>query len=263
MCANPTLQRLCVNDKFSYKNLFDTAAQRLAWKFRAPGTSMRFAALLFAASALCGCATPPASAPPPPAATAPLTRADAPAKQIFQMSPVEVDRYIAAIHQAEPDLRKRIAAIGRRNIGQPYKLNLLGEFPYQLHDSLPMFSLDESDCVVFAEHTYAMALSQSWEEFFWMLQRIRYKDGVVGVASRNHYTEVDWNTNNNWLVTDISSELGGADAPSYALRVDRARFLKTRHQTDSNLPLQTSREVYVAADRVAAIAGRTMATSSM
>jgi hypothetical protein len=256
MCANLTLQRLCVNDKFSYKNLFDTAAQRLAWKFRAPGTSMRFAALLFAASALCGCATPPASAPPPPAATAPLTRADAPAKQIFQMSPVEVDRYIAAIHQAEPDLRKRIAAIGRRNIGQPYKLNLLGEFPYQLHDSLPMFSLDESDCVVFAEHTYAMALSQSWEEFFWMLQRIRYKDGVVGVASRNHYTEVDWNTNNNWLVTDISSELGGADAPSYALRVDRARFLKTRHQTDSNLPLQTSREVYVAADRVAAIAGQ-------
>jgi hypothetical protein len=81
-------------------------------------------------------------------------------------------------------LRKRIAAIGRQNIGQQYKLNLLGEFPYQLHDTLPMFSLEQSDCVVFAEHTYAMALSQSWEEFFWMLQRIRYKDGVVGVATR-------------------------------------------------------------------------------
>ena len=172
------------------------------------------------------------------------------------MSPVEAGRYIATIHQAEPDVRKRIAAIGRRNIGQPYKLNLLGEYPYQLHDTLPMFSLEQSDCVVFAEHTYAMALSQSWEEFFWMLQRIRYKDGVVGVATRNHYTEVDWNINNSWLLTDISAQLAGADGPSYALRVDRARFLKTRHQTDSNLPVQISREVFVATERVAAIAGQ-------
>ena len=235
---------------------------------------MRFAALLFATAALAtaGCATSPpgrtgaAPTPPPVVARGDVARANqagAQEKQIYQMSPVEAGRYIAAIHQAEPDLRKRIAAIGRRNIGQPYKLNLLGEFPYQLHDSLPMFSLTESDCVVFAEHTYAMALSQSWEEFFWMLQRIRYKDGVVGVASRNHYTEVDWNVNNNWLVTDISAQLGGAvgtvgaiNGPSYALRVDRARFLKTRHQTDSSLPLQTSRETYVSADRVAAIAGQ-------
>jgi hypothetical protein len=174
-------------------------------------------------------------------------------KQVFQMSPVEAGRYIAHVHKTEPDLRKRIAAIGRQNIGQPYSLNLLGEFPYQIHDTLPMFSLDHSDCVVFAEHTYAMALSQSWEEFFWMLQRIRYKDGVVGVATRNHYTEVDWNINNGWLVTDISAALAGDGGPSYPLKVDRARFLKTRHQTDSSLPVQTSREAFVPSAQVAAI----------
>jgi hypothetical protein len=217
---------------------------------------MRLASLLFL-TALAGCATqppaPPAAAPTPTPTPAPLTMAQLLDKRIYQMTPVEADRYIAHIHQAEPDLRKRIAAIGRRNIGQPYKLNLLGEFPYQLHDSLPMFSLDHSDCVVFAEHTYAMALSQSWEEFFWMLQRIRYKDGVVGVATRNHYTEVDWNINNRWLVTDISADLAGAGAPSYPLTVDRARFLKTRHQTDSSLPLQTSREYFVPAGQVAAL----------
>lgn len=212
---------------------------------------MRFASLLFLA-ALSGCAAHrpivPAAAPPAAAAVQP--------KQIYQMSPPEVDRYIAQVHQAEPDLRKRIAAIGRRNIGQPYVLNLLGEYPFQLHDTLPMFSLDHSDCVVFAEHTYAMALSQSWEEFFWMLQRIRYKDGVVGVATRNHYTEVDWNINNGWLLSDISASLAGADGPSYALTVDRARFLKTRHKTASSLPVQTSREVFVATDRVAGIAAQ-------
>ncbi len=216
---------------------------------------MRHASLLFAAL-LAGCATGPAVGPATPRVQVAGDGAAAAQQQVFQMSPFEADRYIAAIHQGEPDLRKRIAAIGRRNIGQPYKLNLLGEYPYQLHDTLPMFSLEQSDCVVFAEHTYAMALSRSWEEFFWMLQRIRYKDGVVGVATRNHYTEVDWNTNNSWLLTDISAQLAGADGPAYALRVDRARFLKTRHHTDSSLPVQTSREAYVAAEQVAAIAGQ-------
>jgi hypothetical protein len=222
---------------------------------------MRTACLLLAA-ALAGCATPPATPPSAPSATvasqpqAPVTIETILQKQIYQMSPVEAGRYVSWVHQAEPDLRKRIAAIGRKNIGQPYRLNLLGEFPYEVHDDLPMFSLDHSDCVVFAEHTYAMALSQSWEEFFWMLQRIRYRDGVIGVATRNHYTEMDWNVANRWLVTDISAELAGTAGPSYSMTVDRARFLKTRHHTERSIPVETSRQSYVGKDQVAAIAGQ-------
>ena len=169
------------------------------------------------------------------------------------MTPPEAGNYIAAIHQSEPELRKRIAAIGRQNIGQPYALNLLGEYPYELHDTLPLFSLEKSDCVVFAEHTYAMALSQSWEEFFWTLQRIRYKDGIIGVASRNHYTEVDWNVNNRWLLTEITTELAGKDGPSYQMKVDRTAFLKTRHQTLREIPVQTSREPYLPKDKLMAV----------
>jgi hypothetical protein len=222
---------------------------------------MRTACLLLAAT-LAGCATAPASPPrPAPPAVASQPQPAAPLdtilqKQIYQMSPVEAGRYVAWAHQAEPDLRKRIAAIGRKNIGQPYRLNLLGEFPYEVHDDLPMFSLDHSDCVVFAEHTYAMALSQSWEEFFWMLQRIRYRDGVIGVATRNHYTEMDWNVANRWLVTDISAELAGPSGPSYGMTIDRARFLKTRHHTERSIPVESSRQSYVAKDQVASIAGQ-------
>jgi hypothetical protein len=219
---------------------------------------MRTACLLLAV-ALAGCATPPSAPPPSTAAAqpqAPVAIETILQKQVYQMSPVEAGRYVSWVHQAEPDLRKRIAAIGRKNIGQPYRLNLLGEFPYEVHDDLPMFSLDHSDCVVFAEHTYAMALSQSWEEFFWMLQRIRYRDGVIGVATRNHYTEMDWNVANRWLVTDISAELAGTAGPSYGMTVDRARFLKTRHHTERSIPVETSRQAYVAKDQVAAIAGQ-------
>jgi hypothetical protein len=215
---------------------------------------MRFAPLLLAAAALGGCASqstlPPAVTPASPAPVAIETVLQ---KQIFQMTPVEVGRYVAWVHAAEPNLRKRIAAIGRKNLGQPYLLNLLGEFPFEVHDDLPMFSLDRSDCVVFVEHTYAMALSRSWEEFFWMLQRIRYRDGVIGVATRNHYTEMDWNVANNWLVTDVSAALAGANGPSYAMRVDRARFLKTHHNTERSIPVETGRQSYVPKEQVAAI----------
>ena len=202
---------------------------------------MRLVSLLLLAFVLCSCKA------------GPLSTEELLHKQVYQMTPQEADRYIGHMYQAEPDLRKRIAAIGRQNIGQPYMLNLLGEYPYQLHDALPLFSLEQSDCVVFAEHTYAMALSRSWEEFFWMLQRIRYKDGVIGVATRNHYTEVDWNANNSWLVSDVSASLAGADALSYELKVDRARFLRTRHQTLRDIPVQVSREWYVGKDKLAPV----------
>lgn len=177
-------------------------------------------------------------------------------KQIYQMTPVEAGQYIAYIHEAEPDFRLRVAAIGRKNIGQPYSLNLLGEFPYEIHDELPLFSLTHGDCVVFSEHTYAMAMSRSWEEFFWVLQSIRYKNGVIGVATRNHYTELDWNVNNNWLVTDISTQLAGAQAGNYNMKVDRARFLRTRHKTASNLPVELSQQSYVPRDMVKDIAAQ-------
>jgi len=203
--------------------------------------AMRLACLLLVAALIGACSDRPA------------TIDELLATPIYRMTPPEVARYVGHMHRAQPDLRKRIAAIGRHNIGQPYKLNLLGEYPYELHDTLPMFSLEQSDCVVFVEHTYAMALSQSWEEFFWMLQRIRYKDGVIGVASRNHYTEVDWNANNSWLVTDITAQLAGKDGPTYELKVDRARFLRTRHRTERAIAVQLSREAYIAKDGLVAV----------
>jgi hypothetical protein len=217
-------------------------------------TALRLGALLLAGAALGGCASTPAPSTVTPAPELPL--AQLLQKPLYQMTPEEAGRYIAHVHTAEPDLRKRIAAIGRKNLGQPYSLHLLGEFPYEIHDNLPLFSLKESDCVVFAEHTYAMALSQSWEEFFWMLQRIRYRDGVIGVATRNHYTEMDWNVANRWLVTDVSAELAGPGGPSYAMTVDRARFLRTRHKTVAEIPVESSRQAFVAKEQVAAIAGR-------
>lgn len=173
-------------------------------------------------------------------------------KPLYKMQPAEVGRFLAWQQLDQPNLRQRIAALARKNIGQPYELFLLGEFPYETYDAQPLFDLSKSDCVVFAEHTYAMALSASWEEFFWMLQRIRYRDGVIGTATRNHYTEADWNIANRWLVTDVTATLG-APTQAYRQRINRQAFLLKQFKIRRDIPVQDFDDVYVAKQDVAAI----------
>ncbi|RZI98531.1 MAG: DUF1460 domain-containing protein [Rubrivivax sp.] len=173
-------------------------------------------------------------------------------KPLYQMQPRELGRYLAWQQLEQPALRQRIAALARKNIGQPYELFLLGEFPYETYDSQPLFNLAKSDCVVFAEHVYAMALSASWEEFFWMLQRIRYRDGVIGTATRNHYTEADWNVANSWLVQDVTRSLG-APTQGYHQRIDRKAFLQKQFKITREIPVQPFDDVYIAKQDVAAI----------
>ncbi|HVT29971.1 MAG TPA: N-acetylmuramoyl-L-alanine amidase-like domain-containing protein, partial [Lacipirellulaceae bacterium] len=130
-------------------------------------------------------------------------------KPLYKCSEGEVDKYLRFLSATEPNLRTRVVQLARKNIGQPYELFLLGEMPFETYDPQPIYCLSKSDCLVFTEHTYAMALSHDWPSFMRMLQRIRYRDGQLGVATRNHYTEADWNISNRWLVKDITKELAG------------------------------------------------------
>ncbi|HFE53540.1 MAG TPA: DUF1460 domain-containing protein [Bacteroidetes bacterium] len=147
-------------------------------------------------------------------------------KRLYKFNPEEVDRYLAYLQLTEPDLRLRIQHLARKMVGQPYRIFLLGEFPFEIYDPDPLFSLDHSDCVVFSEHMYAMALAHDWSSFFTLLQRIRYKDGEISMLTRNHYTEADWDVNNNWLVEDVTERLGGVHTRRDTVVIDRARFFK-------------------------------------
>lgn len=166
-------------------------------------------------------------------------------KPLYKMQPAEVHQYLGELQKSQPDFRKRIATLARKNIGQPYEIFLLGEFPYELHDNQPLFDLTKSDCLVFAEHTYAMAMASTWEEFFWLLQRLRYRDGVIGVATRNHYQEGDWNPANAWLVSDITRALAGAGVARYTMQIDRRAFLKKQFKVERDIAVETVNEVYV------------------
>ncbi len=173
-------------------------------------------------------------------------------KPIFRMTPKEVDIYIAHLQKEIPNLRDRVVHLARRNVGQPYAIYLLGEFPTELHDPDPMFSLDKGDCVVFAEHTYAMALSRDWSEFYKTLQKIRYKDGVVGMTTRNHFTEADWNKNNAWLAEDVTDNLDATTVSQFTEKIDRARFF-SKFGIGQDIPVEMLEDIYIPAEAVSSV----------
>lgn len=166
-------------------------------------------------------------------------------KPLYQYTEAEVGAYLGPLQAKEPDLRKRIVHLARMNLGQPYELYLLGEAPYETYDPQPIYCLGKSDCLVFAEHMYAMALSRNWSEFMQVLQRIRYTDGRIGVASRNHYTELDWNSSNRWLVHEITGELAGNRAVKFTERIDRSKFLLGRYKLKTTFPVVEHHDAYL------------------
>jgi len=167
------------------------------------------------------------------------------AKPLYRFDESELDTYLRYMQAFSPELPDRIRHLARKNIGQPYELYLLGEMPFEHHDPQPIYCLDRSDCLVYAEHTYAMALSDSWPKFIRMLQRIRYADGAIGVATRNHYTEADWNPNNTWLVRDITEDVARARALKYTQTIDRSKFLKGRYKLETDIPIEERVEVFL------------------
>ena len=171
--------------------------------------------------------------------------AEAAAKPLYQFTEAEVGAYLGPLQSREPDLRKRILHLARMNLGQPYELYLLGEAPYETYDPQPIYCLGKSDCLVFAEHMYAMALSRNWSEFMQVLQRIRYRDGKLGVATRNHYTEADWNISNRWLVTEVTAEIAGPTAVKFHERIDRSKFLLGRYKLKASFPIEEHHDAYL------------------
>ncbi|MFO1452249.1 MAG: DUF1460 domain-containing protein [Opitutaceae bacterium] len=207
--------------------------------------------LLLLASAVGGASLQAAA--PAPAVVDPLVALRA--KPLYQFTESEVGLYLAHLQQTEPDLRRRILHLARKNIGQPYDLYLLGEMPFETYDPQPLYCLTKSDCLVFSEHVYAMALSSDWTGFMRLLQRIRYINGEIGVVTRNHYTESDWNPSNRWLVRDITAEIAGDKAVRFEEKIDRSRFLLQRYKLKVDVPVVHHHDLYLPYTEVARAAG--------
>lgn len=155
-----------------------------------------------------------------------VARAEGPSdKRLYQLDEAGLSDLLKHLHASQPDPIKRIATLARMGIGQPYQIYLLGEFPFEDHDPDPLYCLTKSDCVTFCEHIFSMALADSFDTFLQNLQRLRYRDGQIGMLTRNHFTVADWDRNNAFLFEDLTAKLGDAKAAVPLTQVcKRARF---------------------------------------
>ena len=172
---------------------------------------------------------------------------------LYSFNEKDVDAYLKFLADDQADPIERVMHLARKNIGQPYEIFLLGEGPYEVFDPDPMYCLDKSDCVTFVEHTYAMALSRDWPSFFRTLQRLRYKDGKVGMVTRNHESVADWNVNNAWLFEEITPRLGDGKAATPMHMVWKpARFFAQYGigQDMADVPISST---YIPREKVASI----------
>lgn len=186
----------------------------------------------------------------PPVTPPQAALSDLEARPLYTFTEAEVDQYLPHAWLAEPDLPQRVIHLARKNLGQPYDIYLLGEFPYEFYDTDPLYCLSKSDCLTFCEHMYAMALSRDWWTFLRTLQRLRYKDGTIGMLTRNHWTEVDWDGNNAYLFDDLTTKLGNGQVHvPLTNTVKRAAFF-AKFGLGQDLPDEPVNSTYIPKDKV-------------
>jgi len=118
-------------------------------------------------------------------------------------------------------------------LGTPYADGPLGEGDAGGPDPDPRVDLGRADCVTYLEQSLALALCRGGDRrvpaadpFLRLLDRIRYRDGEVGFATRNHYMALDWLPANAWLVEDVTDRLRSGATIEVTRAIDRATFLR-------------------------------------
>lgn len=123
---------------------------------------------------------------------------------------------------------KALECASRRFLGLPYLLEALGEGSGV--DSDPLFRFDALDCMTYVEESIALSLATSAETFMGILDDIRYRDGEIGFASRNHFVEADWIPGNQkaGFIGDITAFVGGESTRQMFSSVDRVKWIMDR-----------------------------------
>ncbi len=146
-------------------------------------------------------------------------------KPTHQMIWKDLEMAMSNVAEVERDPDRRIMFFSELAKGTPYVIFCLGEGPESHYDKDPLVDIARVDCMTFCEQVLAMAISDDYYEFFSNLQKIRYRDGIIGMKTRNHYTIADWLPNNSWLLEDATELIGGGLCRPMVKTIHRARSL--------------------------------------
>jgi hypothetical protein len=156
-------------------------------------------------------------------------------KQTYEMTWKELQQLMQQARLTYPDITKRIQFLSARGVGTPYVIFNLGEGGNAPYDPDPPVNFSQTDCMTFCEHTLALAISETYQEMFHNLQLIRYKEGIMDIRTRNHYTLADWLPNNKWLVEDVTRVIGGSLCKKMSKIINRRKDFAAMGIPDTEL----------------------------
>jgi len=114
---------------------------------------------------------------------------------------------------------ERINHFSNKLKDMPYFLGPMGEGRSIYPDYKQRVNFSEMDCLTYMEHVLALAYSKNYDDFFNILQNIRYKDGVIDYNMRNHFLIADWTKNNNF-------EIATGASTTFAKEINKKKFFK-------------------------------------
>ncbi len=161
-----------------------------------------------------------------------LISASEPDKKFFNMKNSEIDSFIKQTVQKNMTITQRIDYYSAMFLGTPYDFRCTGDGPYALYEPWPLVNFGKTNCMALCEHVLALSISDNWDDFFDNLQAIRYRDGLIGMKTRNHYTMADWLPQNGWLLKDVTKETGGSLVKEVTRTISHKKFFAQKGITD-------------------------------
>jgi hypothetical protein len=153
-------------------------------------------------------------------------------ERFYEMSNVEIDSLLKVIYQEPFTITEKMNKLSEYFLGTPYDFKCVGDGKDALMEKYPLVNFEKTNCMALCEHVLALSISDSWDNFFNNLMHIRYKDGLIGMKTRNHYTMADWLPQNRWLLDDVSEKVGGGYIKKMTRTISHRRFFAGKGITD-------------------------------
>lgn len=106
-------------------------------------------------------------------------------------------------------IENRVDVISKYFMSRPYYQGPLGEGLDGRYDQSPLYRADVFDCLTYVETVISLALGANINSFKKNMRNIRYAEGRISFTTRNHFTSIDWNPNNQQqgYVKDITANI--------------------------------------------------------
>jgi hypothetical protein len=135
------------------------------------------------------------------------------------------------------NLNTRIISATQGLLNKPYLLGALGEGKAGQFDQNPLYRSDAFDCETFIDTLLALVEAKNYQEFPRVLVKIRYYSENPHFFSRNHFTNIDWNSRNqhNKYLVDVTKTLFPTEFTTSKTVIDKPNWL--RHLKASEIKL--------------------------